>query len=86
MRSKTNTEQWKEAIITAIHTKGARELAENYGPISLMSIIIKLMESFIRGSMLPHMVKNNLFNKFRNCTTQLGTKCNFHRDEFKIII
>ena len=54
MRSGTNAEQWREAIITAIHKKGARDLAENYRPISLTSIIIKLMESFIRDAILPH--------------------------------
>ena len=78
MRSGTNAEQWREAIITAIHKKGARDLAENYKPISLTSIIIKLMESFIRDAILPHMVKNKFFNSNqhgflprRNCTTQL---------------
>ena len=78
MRSVTNAEQWREAIITAIYKKGARDLAENYRPISLTSIIIKLMESFIRDAILPHMVKINLFNSNqhgllprRNCTTQL---------------
>ena len=76
MRSGTNAQQWREATITAIYKKGARDLAENYGPISLTSIIIKL-ESFIRDAILPHMVKNNLFNSNqhgflprRNCTTQ----------------
>ena len=78
MRSGTNAGQWREAIITAIYKKGARDLAENYRPISLTSIIIKFMESFIRDAILPYMVKNNLFNSNqhgflprRNCTSQL---------------
>ena len=78
MRSGTNAEQWREAIITAIHQKGVRDLAENYRPTSLTTIIIKLMEPFTRDAILPHMVKNNLFNSNqhvfipqRNCTTQL---------------
>ena len=76
LRSGTNAEQWREAILTAIHKKGARDLAENYRPISLTSIIIKLMESLIRDAILPHMVKNKFFNSNqhgflprRNCTT-----------------
>ena len=62
LRSGTNAEQWRGVIITAIYKKGARDLAEHYRPISLTSIIIKFMESFIRNAILPHMVKNNLFN------------------------
>ena len=78
MTSGKNAKQWKEAIVTAIHKKGARDLAENYRPISLTSIISKLMESFIRDAMLGHMNENNLFSKEqhgfvprRNCSTQL---------------
>ena len=54
---------WKNADITAIHKKGSKKLPENYGPISLTSIVSKLMESLIRDEMDSYMKQNNLFNK-----------------------
>ena len=78
MKTETNVNKWCEAIITATHKKGPRNLAKNYRPISLTSVICKLMESFIRAAILNHMVRGNLFtnaqHRFipkRNCSTQL---------------
>ena len=55
--------QWLKACITAIHKKGAKNLFENYRPISIISIVCKLMESIIRDKVLDHMVSNNLLSK-----------------------
>ena len=70
--------QWLKAFITAIHKKGAKNLFENYRPISITSIVCKLMESIIRDKVLDHMVSNNLLSKkqhgfvpLRNCMTNL---------------
>ena len=63
MNSGTVAKQWIYAILTGIYKKGARNLAENYRPISLTSIICKLVESFIRDAILAHMIENNLFTK-----------------------
>ena len=78
MKTETNVNKWCKAIITAIHKKGPRNLAKNYRPISLTSVICKLMESFIRDAILNHMVRGNLFTNAqhgfvprRNCSTQL---------------
>ena len=40
--------QWLKAIITAIHKKGTKSEAGNYRPVSMTSIICKLMESIVR--------------------------------------
>ena len=51
--------QWLEACITAIHKKGLKNLFENYRPVSITSIIGKLMESIVRNKLAAHMEINN---------------------------
>ena len=53
---------WKQAYISSIFKKGSRNHAENYRPISLTSIICKVMESFIRDAVLEHMTRHNLLS------------------------
>jgi hypothetical protein len=54
-------EDWKQASITAIFKKGSKKVAGNYRPVSLTSIVCKLLESVIRDALVSHMQKNNLF-------------------------
>ena len=70
--------QWKEGHVTPIHKKGSRKLPGNYRPVSLTSVIGKVMESLVRDEIVHHMMKNNLFcdeqHGFvpgRSCMTQL---------------
>ena len=70
--------QWLEAIITAIHKKGPRYIPGNYRPISLTSVISKIMEKIVRDAIVQHMTKNQLFADAqhgfvdnRTCITQL---------------
>ena len=53
--------QWLEACITGIHKKGPKNLASNYRPGSITSVICKMMESIIRDHIVVHMPDNNLF-------------------------
>ena len=69
---------WLKAIVTAIHKKGKKNLPENYRPVSITSIICKLMESIVRDRVVEHMERNHLFSKKqhgfvprRNCMTNL---------------
>ena len=78
MVSGTTPEQWAEAIITAIHKKGVRNIVDNYRPISLTSVISKVIESVVRDHIVQHMMENHLFADeqhgfvpMRNCVTQL---------------
>lgn len=71
-------DDWKLAEITAIFKKGKRSSPNNYRPVSLTSIICKIMESFIRDAVQTHMEESNLysncqhgFRKGKSCTTQL---------------
>ena len=55
-------DDWRSAFISAIFKKGARKLAENYRPISLTSIVCKLMESLIKEHVVAHLIENNLIS------------------------
>ena len=72
---------WLKACVTSIHKKGAKNLPDNYRPVSITSVICKLMESIVRDQIVAHMVENNLFSKkqhgfvpWRDCMTNL-TMC-----------
>ena len=55
-------ESWPKAIITAIYKKGARSDPGNYRPISLTSVISKVMESLIRDKLLIHLVRHEMLS------------------------
>ena len=50
---------WKEATITALFKKGNRSEPGNYRPVSLTSIVCKILESIIKESIVVHL---NTFN------------------------
>ena len=54
---------WKKAFVSPIFKKGARNKASNYRPISLTSIVCKIMESLVKKEILAHMISNNLLSK-----------------------
>jgi hypothetical protein len=71
-------QDWKDANVTPLFKKGARDKPENYRPISLTSIICKLLESIIKDHIVEHLDKFKLlhdsqhgFRKGRSCLTNL---------------
>ena len=54
---------WKKAYVSPIYKKGARNLAENYRPISLTSIACKIMEKLVKDVILTHLIDNKLLSK-----------------------
>jgi len=61
-RNKCLPSEWKYANITPLYKKGSRSDPENYRPVSLTSIVCKLMESIIRDSVTTHFKLNHLFS------------------------
>ena len=53
---------WKKANVSPIFKKGARNRAENYRPISLTSVVCKLMERFIKEAIMNDVTNNKLLS------------------------
>nr|XP_047124238.1 uncharacterized protein LOC124806963 [Hydra vulgaris] len=69
---------WLKANITPIFKNGDRLNAGNYRPISLTSVVCKVMESIVKDTIMNHLNKNKLlipeqhgFIKSKNCVTNL---------------
>ena len=52
--------EWKEANIIPLFKKGPRSKSENYVPVSLTSVICKLLEILIKDHLVDFLVKHNL--------------------------
>ena len=70
--------EWKEANITTLFKEGSRNKPENYRPVSLTSVLRKLLETLIGDNMVEFLVKHKLLNpsqhgflKARSCVTNL---------------
>ena len=69
---------WRVANVTPIFKKGDRSLPCNYRPVSLTSVVCKVMESLIKGCLLKYLLDNELLNlsqhgflPSRSCVTNL---------------
>ena len=70
--------EWKEANTIPLFEKGSRNKSVNYRPVSLTSVICKLLEAIIRDHMMDFLIKHKLINpyqhgflKARSCLTNL---------------
>ena len=68
--------EWKEANIIPLYKKGSRNKSEKYRPVSLTSVICKLLERFIKDHMMDFLIRHKLLNasqhgflKARSCLT-----------------
>ena len=71
-------QDWRTANVTPIYKAGSRIKAENYRPISLTSVVCKILESLIRDTIVDHLENRFLlhdsqhgFRKGRSCLTNL---------------
>ena len=74
----TVPQEWREAWVTPIFKKGDKNQAANYRPVSLTSIVSKVLEHVIYSSIMKHLEQFNIlsdaqhgFRKQRSCETQL---------------
>ena len=51
---------WKTANIMPVFKKGSRICLENYRPVSLTSLLSKVMESLVRDEIVRHLDKHHL--------------------------
>ena len=51
---------WRIAFVTPVFKKGSRSLAENYRPISLTSIVCKILEPVICKIIVAHLSEHTL--------------------------
>ena len=58
--------EWEEANITPLFKKGSRNKPENYRPVSLTSVVRKLLETLIRDHMVEFIVKHKLINTYQH--------------------
>ena len=70
--------EWKGANIIPLFKKGSRNKSVNYRPVSLTSVICKVLETIIRDHMMDFLKKHKLINpsqhgflKARSCLTNL---------------
>lgn len=71
-------QDWRDANVIPIFKKGSMSAASNYRPVSLTSILGKILESIIKEKLLYHLDKNKLikdtqhgFRNGKSCLTNL---------------
>ena len=69
---------WKRANVVPIHKKGDKGIPDNYRPVSLTSLVCKVLESIIKDKIVAFLDVHNLiketqhgFRKGRSCLTNL---------------
>ena len=53
---------WKDRHVIPIHNKGSRVNVSNYRPVSLTSMICKIMEKLLRKAVLDHLIDNGFIS------------------------
>ena len=71
-------QEWRDANVVPIFKKGDRHQPSNYRPVSLTSVVCKVLEHIVHSSIMSHFDRWNIlsdsqhgFRKRRSCETQL---------------
>ena len=69
---------WREAHVVPLHKSGSKDVVENYRPVSLTSVVSKLLETLLKEKMVRFLESNRLpdprqhgFTRGRSCQTNL---------------
>jgi hypothetical protein len=80
--------RWKEANVTPIYKNGKKDTPGNYRPISLTSVIGKLMESILADKIVEYLERNNLLRSsqhgFRHRPSCLTNLLSFFKNIIEI--
>jgi hypothetical protein len=75
---------WLDANVTPLHKQGSKMDPANYRPISLTSVLVKLLEKVVKSSIMKHLTTNNLlsnnqhgFVDHKACVTNLLETADF---------
>ena len=58
-------DQWKIAKITPVYKSGQKDNVDNYRPISVLSPLSKILESYMSINLRDHLTKYNLLSEFQ---------------------
>ena len=69
---------WKMANVSLMHKKANKKLTSNFRPVSLTSMVEKLLERLVKQAIVTHLSQHNLINDTqhgflpkRSCQTNL---------------
>ena len=62
IRHGTQPSMWKIANVVPVHKKQSRSEMRNYRPVSLLSVLSKVMEKIVNTSIMNHLEKENLLS------------------------
>ena len=57
-------DEWKVAHVIPIFKKGSKSDPANYRPISLTSVVVKLLERMLKESIMSHLISKKLIKPF----------------------
>ena len=61
---------WKQAYISTLHKKGAKQDPANYRPLSITSCLGKLFTSTLNECLITFMIRNNIAHPFQGAFTR----------------
>ena len=83
VQSGTLPESWQVGHVIPIHKSGSQQNLSNFRPVSLTSVLGKILKSLIHDVVLNHLLENNLMSPYQHgflpqkpCSTQLITAMN----------
>ena len=66
--------EWKEANVMPLFKKGSRNNSEHYRPVSLTSVVCKLLETLIIDHRLEFLVKHKLIKYTNDLEYHISSK------------